>query len=84
MFAGAHAIDLILVLIGAEAAMIYAFRRSNPARASLAPLAWTLASGASLLLALRASLVSAAWFWIAACLVAALITHLVDLSQRLR
>jgi hypothetical protein len=83
MFAGTHVVDLILVLIGAEAVLLYAFRRWNSARA-LAPFAWTLASGASLLLALRASLVSAPWFWVAACLLAALITHLADLSQRLR
>lgn len=84
MFAGAHVVDLILLLIGAEAALLYAFKRWHAARASFAPFAWTLASGASLLLALRASLVSAAWFWIAVCLVAALITHLLDLSQRWR
>jgi hypothetical protein len=84
MFASGHVVDLILVLIGAEALLISAFRHWAPRRVSLAPFAWTLASGASLLLALRASLVSAAWFWVAGCLVAALITHLVDLSQRLR
>jgi hypothetical protein len=83
MLVSGHIVDFILALIGAEALLIYAFGRRSPRRA-LAPLAWTLASGASLLLALRASLANATGFWVAGCLLMALITHLVDLTQRLR
>jgi hypothetical protein len=41
-----------------------------------------LASGAALLLALRAALTDADWRWMALALLAAFVTHLIDLYQR--
>ena len=42
------------------------------------------AAGGSLLVALRLALGGSSWVWIAACLLAALAAHLIDLIGRLR
>jgi len=61
------------VLTAAEAICFALWRRD---------LLVTLASGACLLLALRAALAGAGWELIALCLLAAGVAHAVDLKQR--
>jgi hypothetical protein len=45
--------------------------------------AWNLAAGACLLLALRAALTQAGWPWVALFLTAALVAHIGDFRRRL-
>ena len=83
LFASGRIIDLILLLVAAEAGLLwlYARRGQGPAFVALAP---TLASGALLLLALRAAIADTWWGWIALPLSLALVTHIIDLGQRWR
>lgn len=82
LFANGRIIDAVLVLVAAEAVLILAWRRRGGPGAG--PLLVTLASGAFLMLALRAALAGAAWFWLALALLGALAAHLTDLWLRLR
>lgn len=77
-----RAIDVILALVLAEALALAAYRRlagGGPPAARWLP---NLLSGAALLLALRLALGQAWWGWLAACLLLALVAHLVDLAAR--
>jgi hypothetical protein len=80
--ADARIVDLILGLMLAEGAALWAYHRatgSGPApRAVLA----MLVAGASLMLALRGALLGASWVWIAIALFAAGVAHVADLRQR--
>lgn len=75
-------LDLILVLIVLEAALLGWLRartgRGPPPRA----LVINLASGASLMLAVRFALTDAPWTWVAGMLTVALLAHLADLAVR--
>jgi hypothetical protein len=84
LFASGRIIDLILLMVAAEAALLaWLGRRSG--RASLfADVAPTLVSGALLLLTVRAALAGAWWGWIALILTLALLSHGVDLFLRWR
>lgn len=87
LFATGRIIDLILVLVAVEAVVLLGWGRMSgrgPAPAALAALAAHLASGASLMLAVRAALTGAGWVWVAACMLAALTAHLVDLYLTVR
>lgn len=84
LLADGRLVEAILLLVLAEAILLALLLRRPPARRRLAPLLATLASGAALLLALRAALVGAGAVWIAAFLLAALVAHIVDLRLRLR
>ncbi|GJD51637.1 hypothetical protein OPKNFCMD_4392 [Methylobacterium crusticola] len=82
-FASGRLIDLVLALVAVEAVLLLAWRRRaghGPAPASLVA---NLASGACLMLALRAALTGADWRWLALALVGSLIAHLADLGLRL-
>ncbi len=82
LFAGGRIVDLILLLVLAEAAALLALHRATgrgPAPAALLP---NLAAGACLLLALRCGLRGAAWPVLALCLLGSLVAHLVDLRGR--
>ncbi|ABM61856.1 hypothetical protein [Halorhodospira halophila] len=84
LFDTGRIIDAILLLMVLEGALLYlVYRRSGW---GLAPgtLVTTLAAGGFLLLALRAALTDAAWYWVSAWLLAGLAAHLADLWQRLR
>jgi hypothetical protein len=77
-------VDLILVLVLGELLLLVFHRRITGRGVAVLDIAFTLISGACLLLALRGALTGAAWVWIAAWLFAALLAHLADLAQRFR
>ena len=79
LFASGRIIDAILVLVVAEAGLIALRPGLFGPRA---PLLAGLAAGAGLMLAVRAALAGAPWFWIAAALGAALAAHLGELALR--
>ena len=79
LFASGHAADLVLVVLGLEAAWLK-LRRGWGWEA----IAALLGPAALMMLALRAALVGAGWMWIAAPLAASLPLHLMDLGARLK
>lgn len=81
---GATAVDLILALMVVEGALLAVYRRRTGRGIAGGELVAMLAAGAFLLLALRGALTGATAVWIAGCLLAALIAHLVDVSRRWR
>jgi hypothetical protein len=83
-FVSPHLVDLVLVLTLVEAVALTIFRRFRVGSLRLVGVWLMLLPGVFLMLALRAGLAGAAWPWIPAALVAALITHLLDLRERLR
>jgi hypothetical protein len=83
-FASGRIVDAIIVLVLIEAIAILAYHRITGRGIALGQIVWTLASGLSLMIALRAALTGGAWHSVAAPLTAALVTHLLDLAGRLR
>ncbi|MEL6064275.1 MULTISPECIES: hypothetical protein [unclassified Methylobacterium] len=81
-FASGRIIDAILLLVAGEALLLVwiARRRGLPLPSLLA----NLASGAALMLALRAALVGAGWVTVAGWMLAGLVAHLADLNLRFR
>lgn len=81
-FTSAHAIDLVLLLIGLEALGLILLWRMR--LCPLPPLSTLLilAPGTCLLLASRAALAGAAWSLVSLLFLVALIIHLIDLRQR--
>lgn len=80
LFASGHVIDAILVLVAGEALVLSLWRgRRGPLR----PLLFNLASGAALMLAVRAALTGAPWWAVAACLLASFLAHGTELGLRL-
>jgi hypothetical protein len=81
-FASGRIVDGILLLVAAEAlALAWLGRRHG---LSLPALYATLASGAALMLALRAALVGSGWIVVAGWLLAGLLAHGLDLGLRFR
>ena len=81
-FASGRIVDGILLLVAAEALILaWLSRRGGPPLPSLLT---NLASGAALMLALRAALVGAGWIVIAGWMLAGLVAHLADLGLRVR
>ncbi|BAU93950.1 hypothetical protein MPPM_5345 [Methylorubrum populi] len=84
LFESGRIIDVILVLVAVEALVLLGVRlRWGRGPAPLALLS-NLASGAALMLALRAALTGAPWPNLAAWLVVALVAHLAELAVRFR
>ncbi|SDY39615.1 hypothetical protein SAMN05421644_1596 [Allochromatium warmingii] len=83
-FTSAHAIDLVLLLIGLEALGLIVLWRKRLCPLSPASTLLILAPGTCLLLASRAALAGAAWSVISLLFLVALIIHLIDLRQRWR
>ena len=83
-FASGRAIDLIVGLTLLQAIGLAIYHRRYGAGLSPADLLSLLVPGLCLLLALRGALVGSHWTWIAACLLAALAAHIVDLRRRWR
>ena len=81
LFASGRVIDLILLFIVVECALL-ALLRHEALR--LRDLLANILSGAALMLAVRSALVGAEWVWVAACLAGALVAHLADLYLRVR
>jgi hypothetical protein len=77
-FANGHAVDLILVIMALEAGWLLATRRMTPY-----PLLLVFGPGVCILLAARAALVGAGWWWIALALAVSFPLHLLDLRRRL-
>jgi hypothetical protein len=79
-----RAVDLILLVMLVEAAVLLLLRRRIGRGPGPAELLAFLTAGAALLVALRAALVGAGWGWIALCLVVALLAHAASLALRWR
>ncbi len=79
LFASGRIVDLILLGVLAEAALVFALTRSL---SRFAPFAATLASGAALMLALQAALTGAPWPVTAGWMLLGLVTHAGDLLLR--
>jgi hypothetical protein len=75
-------IDLILLLVVAEAAGLLLLRRATGRGVAPSALLANLAAGAFLLLALRCGLSGAGAAWVGLCLALALVAHLADLRSR--
>lgn len=84
LFASGRVIDLILLMVAAEAILIGWLRRRIGRGPALADIGPTLVSGALLLLTVRAALTGSWWGWIALILTLALVSHLIDLALRWR
>jgi hypothetical protein len=81
LFASGRIVDLILLFVLLEAALLAGLGR-RLGRPCLADVAAALLPGVALMLALRAALVDANWPVTAACLALALAAHLADLWRR--
>jgi len=77
-------VDLMIALVVIEVLAVTVYKWRSGAGPSLAALIVNLGGGVSLMLALKAALVDAAWQSIVLCLVAALICHVADLALRWR
>jgi hypothetical protein len=75
-------IDLILLLIVAEALLLGCYHRVTGRGPALVDVLPNLLSGALLLLAVRLALTQAHWGWLALVLLLSLLTHLLDLRRR--
>jgi len=84
LFASGRVVDLILVLVAAEALLLWWRHRRGGRAPDPGDVASNLAAGVCLLLALRGALVGAWWGWIALCLSSALLAHAADLARRAR
>jgi hypothetical protein len=82
LFASGRIVDLVLLFMVIEGGGLIMLRRR--VRRGIPPLDLlvSLGAGAALLLALRGALTDVAWPGIAACLVLALVAHLLDLWRR--
>ena len=79
LFASGHAADVILAVLGIEAAWLRIGKGWGWAR-----VLGLLGPAALIVLGLRAALTGAAWWWIALPLAASLPLHLIDLRSRLK
>jgi hypothetical protein len=81
-FASGHLIDLIFVLVLIEIVVMEIYRRHSGKGVAFLDFLPNAAAGAFLLMALRAHLAAYGWQIICACLAAAGIAHVVDVSRR--
>jgi membrane-bound metal-dependent hydrolase YbcI (DUF457 family) len=84
LFATGRIVDLILVAMLLEGALLFWWHRRTGRGFPVDLIATTLLAGGFLLLALRAALIGSAWPWVALWLFAGLVAHLADLRRRLR
>ena len=75
-------VDVMLVFIALEIAIIATIRHRRGGAVSALPLLANIGAGASLMVALRFSLTGGSWLWITACLLAALVFHAMDIVLR--
>lgn len=75
-------VDLIVVLVVVEALALLLMRRVLGRGPGVRDWLPNLASGACLLLALRAGIAQAAWYWLALLLALSLVAHIADLARR--
>jgi hypothetical protein len=81
-FASGRVIDAILLLMLAEGALLWFWRARTGRGLRPRAILTLLASGAALMLALRAALTGAPWEHVSALFVGGLIAHLVDVAGR--
>ncbi len=84
LFASGRIIDLILLFILAEIALLPLVLKTLNSSTRLSSLLPNIAAGAALMLAVRLSLVDSHWQWIGGALFIALIAHLLELYLRCR
>ena len=84
LFVGEHLADIVLAVMVVEALALSWYLRQTIDASSTKFILLALLPGCFLVLALRAALVHADWFWIVLALFGALISHLADLRQRLQ
>jgi hypothetical protein len=82
LFSSGRVVDLILAIMAVEFVFLSLRRGKGERTAGLLDRALAFAPGVFILLALRASLVGAAWPWIAALLAASFPIHIADLIRR--
>ena len=84
LFASGRLVDLILVVVVLEAAVLLLYWQCG--RRGIAPLDLlpNLCAGALLLLALRVTLAGGGWLMVSLCLSAAGLAHLIDVYRRWR
>jgi len=83
LFTSGRIVDIALALMALEMAGLWVVSRARNGVFPFSALAWNVAAGASLLLALRAALTGAGWPWLALFLTAALVAHIGDVRRRL-
>lgn len=84
LFQSGRIVDLLMVLMTLEAALLWGYRRSTGRGVPLFGLLANLAAGAGLLMALRAALTHAGWEMTILWLLVALAAHVADLASRWR
>ena len=84
LFESGRIVDLLMVLMTLEAALLWAYRRRTGRGVPLLGLLANLAAGAGLLMALRAALTHAGWEMTILWLLVALAAHVADLASRWR
>jgi hypothetical protein len=84
LFASGRIADIALVVMAAEAVILYAVTALRRDVIRYRALLANLAAGACLVIAVRLALVGASWQWIAIALAASLLAHSTDLALRLR
>ncbi|MES2195169.1 MAG: hypothetical protein V4517_12175 [Pseudomonadota bacterium] len=84
LFASGRFVDLILILVALEAAVLALYWRYTGRGVAPLDLLPNLCAGALLLLALRVTLAGGGWMPACGCLAAAGLAHLVDLYRRWR
>lgn len=82
LFASGRAVDIVLVVMLVEFAVLVVRRAPDQRTATAIDLGFALAPGACILLGLRAALVGASWPWIALWLLASFPLHISDLLRR--
>lgn len=84
LFTSGRVVDLVLLVMVLEAVVLGVHHRRTGRGIGFVDLLTNMASGACLLLALRAALTGMSWVWIGAALTASFAGHLFDLSRRWR
>ena len=84
LFASGRIIDVILALVALEGMALLLWHRRTGRGPAAIPLLCNLASGAALMLAVRAALTGATWPAVAACLLLSLVAHASELFLRVR
>ncbi len=81
-FASERVVDMVLLLTAAEALALTAYHRLTGRGIAPGPLLPHLLAGVFILLALRAVLAQAAWYWVPLLLFGSLLAHLGALAKQ--